>query len=193
VARLPAGQLRKLDAEARAFLARQPLPVFIGLYRQLRPRPHVNEEVAIVWQRGAALRGAQRGVLPTLRRAPPQWAAIITDADRLDTSARYIVRLMVAYNRKRRGDATAKRLWEYLLANPPSRDRGARNIGNYASEKAVERAGEWRRWQLEADTIQPGLSVMKVADLVKKRLKLSEHVKTIAKHLTLPSSPAPHK
>ena len=94
--------------------------------------------------------------------ALPVRAAIITDAARLDPTARYIMRLWMARQRRRlairrndplQDNARPKRSWSCLLANPPSLDRRARNIRSHNVTKQAE-TEKWKaKCQAEAARI----------------------------------------
>jgi hypothetical protein len=193
VARVPAARARDLaalDAEARTFLLRQSLPAWVGLYRRIKADGR-SEKVDVVWRTGERLRSAEpviHGTLPTL-------AGFIRDPDQLDASARHVLRLWVAWERRRaaiRSSEEARNayeLWQYLLAHPPSLDRGARNIAAFSAARDAARRRHWESWQLEGDVHwrrQPELSKSRVAALVKKRLRLDEHADTVARHLRRP-------
>ncbi len=73
----------------------------------------------------------------------------------------------------------AEKLWNWLLAHPPSLDRGARNIATYNAPRAKARAAEWARWQAEADAIwaqHPRHSKQRVATLVVDWLNLTSQL-----------------
>jgi hypothetical protein len=146
--------------------------------------------VQIVWRRGERLRGRE----PVIHGTLPLLASFIHDPEQLDPSARHVVRLWIAWERrraaKRRGDRTAvcaaERLWDHLLAHPPSLDRGARNIVAFSLARDATRRRQWELWQREANAIwrqQPKLSKDRVAALVVERLDLAEHSDTVARRL----------
>ena len=163
MARIPASrrrELAELDAEARAFvereIERQRLPAWIALYRRLKPSGR-GEVIEIAYQRGAALRGRE----PVLRGALPAYAAIVGDARRLDPSARYLLRLWMAWGRRRQAQrrndraalAVANRLWADLVAHPPSLIPAARNIAARNVEREAALAPERDRCRAEAAEI----------------------------------------
>jgi hypothetical protein len=183
--------LPELDAEARAFLEGkgQPLPAWIGLYR--RPKANGHAEIrTIQWRRGAVLRGAE----PVFKGALPMRAAIITDAVRLDATARYLMRLWMAHQRqvlaKRGNDGEAVRaaegLWDYLLAHAPSADARARNIGahNAANKAAAEKLkAECRAEAASMKATHPTWKKTAIAERLKKALGLKQSVRTIRRWL----------
>jgi hypothetical protein len=197
MARIPPALKRaldELDAESRAFLRRWRLPMWLGLYSYRDAQTGNPQTVISPNYRATVLRGA----IPTVQGHRPVLHSIIRTADdALDPAARHIMRLWMAGERKRqagrRGDKegarAARALYEYLLAHPPSLDRGARNIARANVERDTARAAEWRRWQAEAERISahnPKLKRTPVAARVKQSLGLSDHPKTIARRIHLP-------
>ncbi len=185
--------LAELDVESRTFLRRWRLPMWLGLYFYRDPRTGGPATAVHPDYRPAVL----RGVTPIIEGTRPVMHSIVHTADdELDPAARHIMRLWMAEEQRRQaerrsdkvGARAARALYEYLLANPPSLDHGARNIARANVERDTERAAEWARWQAEADRIRTPNSKLKlpVARRVKKNLGLSEHVKVIARRIRLP-------
>ena len=113
--------LDELDAESRAVLDHhhQKLPMWIGLYSHPdQPGPW------IILRHGERV---PRGTVPAVKGRKLQFAAIIDDASRLDPTARYVMRLWMAEQRRRLAvlgkdrDAqqAAGELLRWLHAHPP--------------------------------------------------------------------------
>jgi hypothetical protein len=65
----------------------------------------------------------------------------------------------------------------------------ARNFRTGPTSGPATRAAQWRRWQSDAETIwknNPSLSRHAVAELVKRRLQLSEQAGSIARRIIQP-------
>jgi hypothetical protein len=187
--------LDELDAEARAYLRKWRLPMWLGLYcyRDAQGNPTTG---LLPSHRAAAVQGV---AIPTIEAHRPVMHCIIRAADDAldDPAARHLMRLWMAGDRKRRakrqgdreGARAAGALYGHLLSRPPSLNRGARNIARENAKRDAARNAEWDRWQAEANSIwaqYPKLSCIAVADLVKKRLGLLEHVQSIARRLIQP-------
>jgi hypothetical protein len=186
--------LDELDAESRAFLRRWRLPMWLGLYsyrdaKTGNPRTDICPDY-----RAYVLRGA----IPRVQGHQPVMHTIVRTADdELDPAARHIMRLWMAGERRRQAERrsdkevarAARALYEYLRAHPPSLDRGARNIARENARRDAEAATRWQEWQDEAARIWAQNSKLRphrVAALVKAKMKPSEHIKTIARHIRRP-------
>jgi hypothetical protein len=184
--------LEEIDAEVRAKLDRyrQKLPAWIGVY--VYPNETHGERTSIKWcSRDSIPRGE---AVPTVDGHKPRFTVIIDDVDRLDSAARYAMRYWVveerrqlAVRRKNRGaERAASGLLRWLRSHPPSLDQGARNVARANAKRDAIRTAEWRRWQSEANAIwkdRRNLSKRAVAELVKRRLQLSEHADSIARRI----------
>jgi hypothetical protein len=83
----------------------------------------------------------------------------------------------------------AKGLLRWLRAHPPSLSQGTRSFAQANVERDATRAAQWRRWQSDAEAIwknNPNLSRHAVAELVKRRLQLSEQAGSIARRIIQP-------
>ena len=182
--------LEELDAEARAELDRyrQDLPAWIGFY--VYPGAYGGETADIRWHS----RERMPHDVPKVEGYKPRFTAIVVDLDRLDPTARYVMRYWVAEHRRRfaveRHDPDAQRaakeLLRWLRTHPPSLSQGVHNFAHVKVQRDATRAAHWRRWQSDAEAIwenNPDLSRRAVAELVKRRLQLSEHADSIARRI----------